>query len=348
MDKEQYSNTNNNSKVHSNTLAKSTESLNDNLSLSNNSKNKMNSSSSSNNEKFLENNTKKNCDKLSKNINSQMTISEEIAFLRIKNLKLKQKNSLYKENYYKVLEEKANINNCIEKLNLKNVSEKKIRKQTEQQLLEIFTKETDNKKIKESLISDNEKKKVLIKSFELENDKNKLLIKSMETEIAELKNNIDDFNNNNLIRRASFTFSSEAIEIRRDSFSINSQNIKNLNENIQQNYNFNLNAINNNIQMSSGIINNKNINLINGINLNNRIEENFFKNAGNNLRDSSNSTNNNQNINQINFTNFDNFRATSFNSTNNENKAGPNIVLERKISIGKAILFLFCIKNLKS
>ena len=107
---------------------------------------------------------------------------------------------------------------------------------------------------------------------------------------------------------------------------ISHQNIKSINEN------YNLHAINNNIQMSAGIANNKNINLINGINLSNQIEENFFKNAGSNQRDSSNSNNNNQNKN---IDNSENFHANSFKSINNENKTGANNNLERKVSIGK-------------
>jgi len=323
MDKEQITNTNNNNKINSTLLRKNTDISNNSNNSSKNNLDKTNLSNTSNNFN-IETNFKKNNDKLQVGKKNDLTITEEIAFLRIKNLKLREKNKTFIEKYEKSLEEKLELNNNIEKINLKLLNEKIIRKQTEQQLLELFTKETENKKIKENLISENEKNKILIKNHEIENEKNRVNIKKLETEISEIKSNVYDINNNNsnLNRKGSITFSSETIEIKRDSFSINSQNLKNVNEDIQNNFNFNNNNVTNNcnqIILSKDLCNNKNINLINGINLNSQIEENFFKNNSNLLRENYNVINNKD---QLFINQNENFNSNSFNSPNIDKKIG--------------------------
>ena len=183
---------------------------------------------------------------------SDLSISEEIAYLRLKNLKLKQKSKLNKENLSKILEEKSALDENYYKITSKLSNEKKVRKQIEEQLLEIFKKEIENKKIKENLIAENESLKQKIKTY--------------ENEIVEVKNNFQEITNNNLNNnRNSLNFSSEIVEIKPDSFSINSCN----NPDVFSNNNKNLN---------------KNLALINGVNLKTSMEENFFRTSSHTVK----------------------------------------------------------------
>lgn len=262
-----------------------------------------------------------------------MSIPEEIAYLRIKNLKLKQKEKSANEAYNGLLEEKASLSCKIETLNIKIKNEKKVRKQIEEQLLEVFKKESENKKVKENLIAENEKFKVLLKNLEMEVEKNKVLTKNYESQISDLKNTINDINNNNLNRQSSSNFSHENVEIKRDSFSINPNRATNLGE-----HNNNNNLNNNNYNCSQcGYSSNKNVNLINGINLKFSMEENFFRGSSNFGRDSGTSfnTNNNININNQSLTITNDFKKlNSGNSAVNEQIDSP------KKSKGKKIYFI--------